>query len=232
MSARFSSLFALVVCAAVRCALAADGDASAFSPQTYDIARYEGIWKAQPFVKETENKVQSPGLAARYALVGLVESGSESVAFLDDSGRTFMLSKKKPDAERNLELVAISANKDFRQSTITIRQGAEQAELKFDPRGLAAMGAGAPVDAATGAVPPPPTGVARPAVIPPAGVGATPGAGAAPVRRIIPPPGTQLAPNTGAAAIPPPPGANSTGTQTPPTPTRRIIRPQPIDATP
>jgi hypothetical protein len=135
-----------------------------------------------------------------------------------------MLSKKRPDAERNVELVAIAANKDFRLSTVTIRQGAEQAELKFDPRGLAAMGGGAaPVDAS--AVPPQPPG----SIIPPPLPGAATAPGAAPVtRRIIPPPGTQPAQNTGAAAIPPPPGgANPALTQ--PAPQRRIIRPQPID---
>jgi hypothetical protein len=245
MSARFTFLLALVVLGASRSVLSADSGTPPFAPEKYDIGRYKKIWDRSPFIVETVVVQQSVGLASKYALVGLVQSGNESVAFLDDSGKTVMISKKRPDRERNLELISITADKDFRKSKVTIKQGAEQAELPFDPRGAVAMGGSASID----------PGVQQPTVVPPTQPGATshqlgaapaqqppPSPGAAPAvngapgttRRIISPgtpvvpaaPGTLTAPNAYS-----PPVANTPGEQAPPTTTRRIIRPKPIDVT-
>jgi hypothetical protein len=234
---------ALAVLGASRSVLPADSGTPPFAPEKYDIGRYKKIWERSPFIVETVAVQQSVGLASKYALVGLVQSGSESVAFLDDSGKTVMISKKRPDPERHLELVSITADKDFRKSRVTIRQGAEQAELPFDPRGVVAMGGSASIDPGVqqpSAVPPPPGVISRQLgaapVQPPPSPGASPAVNGAPstTRRIISP-GTPVVPAApGAANVPnaySPPAPNAAGEQAPPTTTRRIIRPKPIDVT-
>jgi len=238
MSARFTLSLALLLLGASRSVLLADSGTPPFSPEKYDISRYQKIWERSPFIVETKAVVQSSPLASKYALVGLVQSGNESVAFLDDSGKTVMISKKHPDRERNLELVAIMADKDFRKSKVTIKQGNEQADLPFDPRGVVAMGGSASLEGAPqrGAVPPAPVGVINSPYIPPPPSGnASPGQ-RMPVpttRRIISPGGVQpeqAAAGAAPSTVIPPPNANSTGALVPPTPTHRIIRPKPIDA--
>lgn len=230
MSARLTLLLALVVLGIVRSAPAADSEVAAFSPEKYEISRYKKIWERSPFIVETKVETQSVGLAARYSLVGLVESGDDSVAFLNDAGKTVMISKKRPDLERNLELVAIMADKDFRKSRVTIRQGDEKADLPFDPSGAVSMGASPAMD--TAAVPPPPTGVInRPGARAPSLPGAAPvvpdGQPVPTAQRRIIAPGTPAATSPGAAI--PAPSASSTNAPAPPAATRRIIRPNPID---
>lgn len=215
MSARRPVLHALLAWGIFQTGLAQEAGAEKFSPERYDISRYEQIWKRSPFIVETVQVQTSPGLAAKYRLVGLVDAGKDSVAFLADTGvddpakGRIILSQSKPDRSRNLELVSVSPSSDMRKSSVMIRQGAEQATLPFDPGTLTNIGIGVQ---AAGAFP----------GAQPAGVIAQPqlSAGAAQMPITPPQPGQ---------IIPPPPVSNSNGGQTPPTPTRRIIRPKPIN---
>ncbi|MGH8047863.1 MAG: hypothetical protein ACREKL_11505, partial [Chthoniobacterales bacterium] len=231
MSARFIVVFALVIWAGGRSALSADAGTPAFAPEKYDVSRYAKIWKAQPFIKETPPPQGPDPLATRYALVGLVEAGENSVAFLDDGGKTIMLAKNHPDSERNLELLSITADKEVRKSSVKIRQGTSQTDLPFDTRGIVASGGSADPGAVNAsAVPPPPPGVIapqRPGMVPPPPPGASiPQPGQPPTTRRIITPGALNAP-----APPSPPAANPNAEQ-PTAPTRRIIRPTPIDVSP
>lgn len=219
MSARFLALHALLALGIFRVGLAQDADAEKFAPEGYKISRYEQIWKAQPFIKETV--VQAPTvspLAGKYRLVGLVQAGNESVVFLADTaaddpakGR-IILSQSRPDKVRNLELVSVASNKDMRKSMVKIKQGAETADLPFDPGTLTNAGIGVQ---AAGMMP----GQQPGNIMPP-----QPSLGAVPMPGVPPPQPGQINPNPQDS-----PTVAPNGEQVPPNPTRRIIRPKPIN---
>lgn len=247
MSARLSIFLVALALGLPRPGLAQDAPAEKFAPEAHEIERYTQIWQRSPFIVETVAVVQSPGLATKYGLVGLVGSGADSVAFLLDrqesdplKGR-LILSQSKPDKVRNLELVSISMDKDIRKSSVMIKQGTEQATLPFDTTTLSNAGVGAqPGGGMPGAplaqnmpVSPMPQVPQMPGTIvapPPGAVPQAPQAVPMPPSGVAPPPlPGQMAPGTvpNATIIPNP---NNAGEQvTPPTPTRRIIRPTSIN---
>ncbi len=209
MSARFRLLYALLAVGISQAGVAQDAGTEAFSPERHDVSRYEQIWKRSPFIVETVQEQFSPGFAAKYRLVGLVDAGKDSVAFLADTGADdpmkgrIILSQSRPDRTRNLELVSVTTDRDMRKSSVMIRQGSEQASLPFDQGALTTVGIGVQASSAMNA----------PQV--------SPGA----PQRPMPPPAI-----AGQAVPPlPPPSVAPNGEQTPPNPTRRIIRPKPIN---
>jgi hypothetical protein len=240
MSARFTVLSALLVCVS-HSGLSAEAGAETFAPAAPPIANYKLIWERMPFIVETLPQApQERGLVDQYKLVGLVTSSSDSVAFIDDQNqsdplkRRIMLSRKRPDRDSGLELVSISASPDIAKSSVLVQRAGKQATLPFDTEALKANGMGAlAIDPTAGAIAPPSHGgVLRSPLVTP---GTIPAPAAAQGILRQPPPTGQ-----GNAAIPPPAQANPViqpptpsnpaAGQVPSTPTRRIIRPKPINA--
>lgn len=144
MNARFLDRFQHAVPALVSGAFfcAPSAFAGGFAPESYGIERYEHIWKKSPFIKETQIIQASDGLEKRFAITGIAQIGEKQVVFLLDrnSLSTTRVSSGEPAAS-GVELVTVAQNADARQSSATIRLGAEQAVVRFDPNMLATGGA-------------------------------------------------------------------------------------------
>ncbi len=111
--------------------------AEIFSPQTYEISRYEHIWEQSPFIVETQVVTQSDGLEKRYSLTGLGKVGDEAIAFLLDRNSQERFSVAVGETpESGVEVISIELDRDPRQSTATIRVGSEQASIGYDPAAL------------------------------------------------------------------------------------------------
>ncbi len=113
------------------------GQEEAYSPKTYDIDRYVHIWEQSPFIVETQVVTQSDGLEAKYSLTGLASVAGTPIAFIYDRGAMtrFSVAQGKT-SEGGVELVSIEMDRDPRQSKATIRVGAEQAAIGYDPAAL------------------------------------------------------------------------------------------------
>ncbi len=109
-------------------------DVPEFSPALHGIERYEHIWEQSPFVVETQVIAESEGLGKRYSLTGLGSVGDVPVAFLlnKESLERFSVAEGET-TDDGLELVSIELDRDPRQSKATIRLGAEQAAVGYDP---------------------------------------------------------------------------------------------------
>lgn len=136
-------LIALAVTSAGGFAEESDPAASfeAFEPNAHAVQRYEHIWHRSPFVVETKIVEESAGLAQRFALTGVGVIGDAPFAFLLDrnSGQRVMVSNKAN--QHNLELVSVDHQSDVRNSSAVIRQGGEQASLRFEREFLTTMAA-------------------------------------------------------------------------------------------
>jgi len=117
-----------------------------FAPETYDISRYEHIWKQSPFYLETTVMKVSDGLEKRFALTGIAKVGGKPMAFLLDRSSQLTIAVSPEANKEGLELLSILQNPDPRHSNATIRLGNEQAVIQFDPATLATTGAGGAVN--------------------------------------------------------------------------------------
>lgn len=207
MIRRIPALFALCFMAHAPALLADDVGGETFAPPTYDIQRYEHIWKRSPFIVESVAVADSPGLAAKYSLMGVATVGNKSVAFLldknsaDPNQSRITLTQDHPSQEqlsKGLQLVSVNLSNNPSVNSAVIRQGSDQATLTIDASVLNTLtGGGSAAGAET----------QRPGGLPIPGI---------PGRPFIPPP-----PQPSAVAPPPP----SSASPNPPQPTRRIIRP-------
>ncbi len=129
-----------------------------FSPPLHAIERYEHIWEQSPFVVETQVIEDSAGLGKRFSLTGLGSVGKTPVAFLlnKDSLERFSVAEGET-TDSGVELVSIELDRDPRQSKATIRLGAEQAAVGYDPASLIST-----AQAGAGSVPAPMPGVPAP----------------------------------------------------------------------
>ncbi len=244
MSARIPMFLALFVMGG-QPGFSADAGAEKFAPETYPIDRYQQIWKRSPFIKETESVTQSAGLATKYGLVGMSSLNKLPIVFLWDKNEAdavksrFMVSKAKPDAAHNIELISVTMDKDPRKSTAIIKQGAEQASLTFDASALQPTGATASMPSPGYPGIPLPSGQVPPAPFQPGGITAPSGLIPLQPGGITAPPvpnasvrlnRSPIDPTRPGQATPPPnPGLQIPPPPTPP-PTRRIIlRPKPIN---
>jgi len=194
--------------------LADNASGDTFAPPTYDIQRYEHIWKRSPFIVESVAVADSPGLASKYSLMGVATVGNKSVAFLldknsaDPNQSRITLTQDHPSQEqlsKGLQLVSVNLSDNPSVTSAIIRQGSDQATLTIDASVLNALtGGGSPVGAET----------PRQGGLPIPGI---------PGRAFIPPP-----PQPSAVTIPTPSTPSSASPTTPPQPTRRIIRPAPV----
>ncbi|MDD5200378.1 MAG: hypothetical protein PHC88_11320 [Terrimicrobiaceae bacterium] len=203
MTVRILVPAALLALGLGRAGIAADAGQPAFAPRSYGIQRYEVIWKRSPFIVETVAVPQSMGLAAKYSLVGIASISNQPVAFLVDNtnldaGKNRLVVSKGQTSREGIEIVSITMDGDPRKSSITIRQGGQQASLVFAPASLSLLGPGG----APGAVPPSPEPIQPPIAPSPLGVIpsiASPQAGAPtpppPVRRIVRPVPVTISPN-------------------------------------
>jgi hypothetical protein len=194
--------------------LADNAGGDTFAPPTYDIQRYEHIWKRSPFIVESVAVADSPGLASKYSLMGVATVGNKSVAFLldknsaDPNQSRITLTQDHPSQEqlsKGLQLVSVNLSDNPAVTSAIIRQGSDQATLTIDASVLNTLTGGG---SAVGAESPRPGGLPIPGI---------------PGRAFIPPP-----PQPSAVAIPTPPTPSSASPTTPPQPTRRIIRPAPV----
>jgi hypothetical protein len=212
MTRRISALFALCFMAHAPAMLADNAGGDAFAPPTYDIQRYEHIWKRSPFIVESVAVADSPGLASKYSLMGAAIVGDKAVAFLldknsaDPNQSRITLSQVHPSQEqlnKSLQLVSVNLSDNPSVTSAVIRQGSDQATLTIDASVLNTLTGGG---SAVGTEAPRPGGLPIPGL---------------PGRPFIPPP-----PQPSAAAVPAP--APSNASPNPPQPTRRIIRPAPV----
>lgn len=133
-------------------------DVPEFSPPLHGIERYEHIWEQSPFVVETQVIAESEGLGKRYSLTGLGSVGETPVAFLlnKESLERFSVAEGET-TDDGVELVSIELDRDPRHSKATIRVGAEQAAVGYDPAALIAT-----AQSGVGSVPAPLPGTLNP----------------------------------------------------------------------
>lgn len=211
MIRRIPALFALCFMAHAPAMLADNAGGDTFAPPTYDIQRYEHIWKRSPFIVESVAVADSPGLASKYSLMGVATVGDKSVAFLldknsaDPNQSRITLTQDHPSQaqlSKGLQLVSVNLSNNPSATSAIIRQGSDQATLTIDASVLNTLTGGG---SAAGAETPRQGGLPIPGI---------------PGRPFIPPP-----PQPSAVAIPPP---SNNASPNPPQPTRRIIRPAPV----
>lgn len=159
----------------------------AIVPPAFPLSRYQPLWERSPFQLESvAPPVQSAGLAQRFALTGIAEINREPIAFVMERATQKRIMVKKNEGESGVSLVQVDVQKNYNDSTVTLRQGAEVGVVRFDA-------AAAPM-----AVPPPglPPQRMNPGLTQP-GMPQVPQTPGVPTAARIPP---------GQAAQPPPPG--------------------------
>lgn len=111
-----------------------------FAPKPFGLARYEHIWTQSPFVVESPVVQTSAGLEQRFVLTGVATINSTSVVFLLDrkSLTRLMVASGAKDNPQNIQLVSVQPNADPKLASATIRLGAEQGTVRYDPAGLQA----------------------------------------------------------------------------------------------
>lgn len=204
MRKRIPACAALLAAASVPFGLAVDSDSESFAPELPGIKTFEPIWKRSPFIVETVAVQTVEGLAAKYSVAGIATIAGQPMVFLVDKANSgdpargrFMVTKGKP--VNGIELVSAHIDRDPRNSSAVLKQGAQQAVLSFDPALLSPMGGGGVIPnpvLASGGIPQPsvPMPAVPPMPSPRSNINATPNAGApplavppSPARRIIRP---------------------------------------------
>jgi len=126
--------------------------ATGYVPNAYDVDRYEHIWQRSPFVIESKIVAESAGLSERFALTGIaVINGSPMVSLLDRSTNArLMVAPNLPS--QGVEVITVDQQANPRDSSVTIKLGAEQASLRFEVAALGRAQDGTPqVPGQTGA---------------------------------------------------------------------------------
>lgn len=117
---------------------------SGYSPNKFAVDRYEHIWQRSPFVIETKIIAESAGLSERFALTGIaVINGSPMVSLLDRSTNARMMVAPNLPSQ-GVEVLTVDQQANPRDSSVTIKLGAEQASLRFEVAALGRTQEGAP----------------------------------------------------------------------------------------
>lgn len=107
-----------------------------FAPKPFAAERYRHLWEKSPFVTESAALPSSGSLSQRFVLTGVASLGDKPVIFvLDRASLTRMLVSTEKNA-LGLELVSVASHHDPRQASATIRLGADQAVIQYDPAAL------------------------------------------------------------------------------------------------
>jgi hypothetical protein len=115
-----------------------------YTPNQYEVDRYEHIWQRSPFVIETKIVSESAGLAERFALTGIaVINGTPMVSLLDRSTNARMMVAPNLPSQ-GVEVITVDQQPNPRNSSVTIKLGAEQASLRFEVASLNRVQEGAP----------------------------------------------------------------------------------------
>lgn len=130
----------------------------------FPLSRYQSLWERSPFQLESvAPPVESAGLAQRFALTGIAEINREPIAFVMERATQKRMMVKKDVGEGGVSLVQIDIQKNYNDSTVTLRQGAEVGVVRFDAAAAGAVAVAPPTMLQV----PQPSGVPSPARIQP-----------------------------------------------------------------
>ncbi len=128
-------------------------------PPAFPLSRYQPLWERSPFQLESvAPPVESAGLAQRFALTGIAEINREPIAFVMERATQKRIMVKKDEGENGVSLVQVDVQKNYNDSTVTLRQGAEVGVVRFDAAAappMAVLPPGLPPQRMTPGMPPP-----------------------------------------------------------------------------
>lgn len=106
----------------------------------FPLSRYRPLWERSPFQLESvAPPVESAGLAQRFALTGIAEINREPIAFIMERATQKRMMVKKDAGDGGVSLVQVDVQKNYNESTVTLRQGAEVGVVRFDAAAPSAM---------------------------------------------------------------------------------------------
>lgn len=109
-------------------------------PAAFPLSRYQPLWERSPFQLESvAPPVESAGLAQRFALTGIAEINREPIAFVMERATQKRIMVKRDQGESGVSLVQVDVQKNYNESTVTLRQGAEVGVVRFDAAASAPM---------------------------------------------------------------------------------------------
>jgi len=196
--------------------------------EAYPVERYATLWEKSPFQTESvAPPVESPGLAQRFSLSGILREGGEYLVWIRERAtqQSYMVNKKGPNAI-GLSLVEVAESPERQsEASATVRLGGEIGVIKFDA--VAAPGAPPPMampqpvpQPGARAFPQPP----RPAVPVPQVAAVQPGYPGAPPVPGQPPVPPGVVPPVPGPGVPPAPGQPQVAPGQADMPPPRVIR--------
>lgn len=113
-------------------------------PTSFPVSRYQEEWKNSAFHREvvarTAEKKIVPSFAASLRLEGLVIDSKGPIAYVLNTAdnRTLVITKIKPKSEHSFQIVEANLEANPKETSITITNGVETAEIKYEASMLTA----------------------------------------------------------------------------------------------